>query len=200
MIAAIYARKSTDQNGVPEEESVARQVERARAYAAAKGWTVAEEHIYVDDNRSGTDFATRPAFVRLMAALKPRPAFQVHRFHQHHRGRGVRRGPEDRPQRQARRVAGSDHQPHHCCAGGQLDLHARSAAFDPMSVRQHKVICDEEPRSGGVLCAHGDDSIGGGFDHVFERRRLESVDAEDDDRRQEDRGRREDRLVASNAR
>ena len=34
MIAAIYARKSTDQNGVGEEEkSVARQIEHAKAYA-----------------------------------------------------------------------------------------------------------------------------------------------------------------------
>src|SRR5689334_1189815 len=35
---AIYARKSTEQNGVADEEkSVARQIERARAYAAGKG-------------------------------------------------------------------------------------------------------------------------------------------------------------------
>jgi hypothetical protein len=34
MVAAIYARKSTDQNVADEEESV---VDRARAYAAAKG-------------------------------------------------------------------------------------------------------------------------------------------------------------------
>jgi DNA invertase Pin-like site-specific DNA recombinase len=46
MIAAIYARKSTDQNIADEEKSVTRQVEHARAYAARKGWTVAEEHVY----------------------------------------------------------------------------------------------------------------------------------------------------------
>ena len=35
MIAAIYARKSTDQDGVADEEkSVTRQIEHARAYAA----------------------------------------------------------------------------------------------------------------------------------------------------------------------
>ena len=45
MTAAIYARKSTEQNGVAEEQrSVARQVEHARAYAARKGWTVAPDH------------------------------------------------------------------------------------------------------------------------------------------------------------
>ena len=44
MIAAIYARKSTEQNGVADEQkSVARQVDHARAYARAKGWTVDDE-------------------------------------------------------------------------------------------------------------------------------------------------------------
>jgi hypothetical protein len=41
MIAAIYARKSTEQNGVDDEEkSVTRQIEHAKAYAAKKRWTV----------------------------------------------------------------------------------------------------------------------------------------------------------------
>ncbi len=78
MIAAIYARKSTEQNGVADEaKSVTRQVDHARAYALRKGWTVAEEHVYVDDGISGAEFSTRPGFVRLMNALKPRPPFQV---------------------------------------------------------------------------------------------------------------------------
>ncbi len=78
MIAAIYARKSTEQNGVGEEEkSVTRQVEHATAYATKKGWTVAEEHVYVDDGISGAEFAKRPGFLRLMNALKPKPPFQV---------------------------------------------------------------------------------------------------------------------------
>lgn len=39
MIAAIYARKSTEQNGVADEnESVTRQIEHARAYARRKRW------------------------------------------------------------------------------------------------------------------------------------------------------------------
>jgi len=43
MIAAIYARKSTDQTGVADEQkSVARQVEHARQYAERKGCTVNE--------------------------------------------------------------------------------------------------------------------------------------------------------------
>ena len=78
MIAAIYARKSTDQNGVSDEEkSVTRQVEHAKAYALRKGWTVAEEHVYVDDGISGAEFVKRPGFLRLMNALKPRGGFQA---------------------------------------------------------------------------------------------------------------------------
>jgi site-specific DNA recombinase len=78
MIAAVYARKSTDQSGVADEQkSVARQIEHARQYAARKGWTIADEHVYVDDGISGAEFAARPSFLRLMNALKPRPAFQV---------------------------------------------------------------------------------------------------------------------------
>ena len=47
MIAAIYARKSTEQNGVGDEEkSVTRQIEHAKAYAEKKGWTVADDYIY----------------------------------------------------------------------------------------------------------------------------------------------------------
>ena len=78
MIAAIYARKSTEQNGVNDEEkSVTRQIEHARAYAAQKGWSATEEHIYSDDGISGAEFVKRPGFIRLMNALKPRPTFQV---------------------------------------------------------------------------------------------------------------------------
>jgi site-specific DNA recombinase len=78
VIAAIYARKSTDQTGVVEQErSVARQVEHARAYAAGKGWTVGDDHVYVDDGISGAEFKNRPGFLRLMNALKPAPRFQV---------------------------------------------------------------------------------------------------------------------------
>src|SRR2546425_750001 len=78
MIAAIYARKSTEQTAVVDEQkSVARQIDHARAYASRKGWTVADEHVYVDDGISGAEFANRPGFLRLMSALKPRPSFQV---------------------------------------------------------------------------------------------------------------------------
>src|SRR5216117_3069843 len=77
MLAAIYARKSTVQDVADEQRSVARQIEHARAYAARKGWTVLDEHVYVDDGISGAEFANRPGFLRLMNALKPRPSFQM---------------------------------------------------------------------------------------------------------------------------
>ena len=70
MIAAIYARKSTDQSGTDAEaKSVTRQVDHAKGYAAQKGWVVADEHVYVDDGISGAEFAKRPDFLRLMNAL-----------------------------------------------------------------------------------------------------------------------------------
>jgi len=78
MIAAIYARKSTDQSCVADvAKSVRRQIEHSRDYAQLKGWTVDESLIFVDDGISGAEFANRPGFVRLMNALKPRPSFQV---------------------------------------------------------------------------------------------------------------------------
>ena len=77
MIAAIYARKSTDQTGVAEDgKSITRQIEHGRTYATRKGWTVAEECVFVDDGISGAEFANRPGFLRLMNTLKPRPRFQ----------------------------------------------------------------------------------------------------------------------------
>jgi site-specific DNA recombinase len=78
MTAAIYARKSTDQAGVADEQrSVARQVEHARAYAEHKGWTVADAHVYADDGISGAEFARRPGLQRLLAAVKVRTPFDV---------------------------------------------------------------------------------------------------------------------------
>ena len=78
MNAAIYARKSTEQGGVTEDaKSVARQIAAGRDYAAAHGWTVQSEYVYVDDGVSGAEFVKRPGLARLMNALKPRPPFQV---------------------------------------------------------------------------------------------------------------------------
>ena len=79
MIAAIYARKSTVQAGARDKsDSVERQLEHARAYAARKGWTIAEEHAYFDDGISGAEFGDRrPGLARLLNALRPQPRFQA---------------------------------------------------------------------------------------------------------------------------
>lgn len=77
MIAAVYCRKSTEQNVADEQKSVARQVEHARSYAARKGWTVNDDLVFVDDGISGAEFTNRPGFLRLMNSLKPRAPFQV---------------------------------------------------------------------------------------------------------------------------
>ena len=77
MIAAIYARKSTEQHVADDQKSVARQIAHTREYATRKGWIVDDAHVYVDDGIAGAEFARRPGFVRLMAALKPRPPFQA---------------------------------------------------------------------------------------------------------------------------
>src|SRR5262245_46690183 len=78
MIAAVYARKSTSQDGAADEQrSVSRQLEHANAYATRKGWIVDEAHVYIDDGISGAEFANRPGFLRLINALKPKPLFQV---------------------------------------------------------------------------------------------------------------------------
>ena len=78
MIAAIYARKSPVQNGgAGMTTSVTRQVEHARAYADRKGWTVADDQIYLDDRISGAEFENRPGYMRLLNALKPQAPFEV---------------------------------------------------------------------------------------------------------------------------
>src|SRR5262249_13670810 len=60
MIAAIYARKSTDDSDRNEDaRSTSRQIERAREYAALKGWAVDEHHIFSDDAVSGAEWLPR---------------------------------------------------------------------------------------------------------------------------------------------
>jgi DNA invertase Pin-like site-specific DNA recombinase len=64
MMAAIYSRKSTEQNVAEDAKSVTRQIENARAYSLQKGWTIADEHVYVDDGISGAEFERRPGFMK----------------------------------------------------------------------------------------------------------------------------------------
>jgi len=75
MIAALYARKSTDDSDRnAEARSTARQIESATRYATAKGWTVDPQYIFTDENTSGAEWKHRPGFNALLAALEPRPA------------------------------------------------------------------------------------------------------------------------------
>jgi DNA invertase Pin-like site-specific DNA recombinase len=65
MIAAVYARKSTDQSDVAADaKSVTRQVEGHRTFITARGWTLDEAHVYTDDGVSGALFANRAEFQR----------------------------------------------------------------------------------------------------------------------------------------
>jgi DNA invertase Pin-like site-specific DNA recombinase len=78
LIAAIYARKSTDQKGIADEAgSMARQVRGAGSFIEENGWTVCEEYILQDDGVSGAEFEARTGFMRLMSALTPKAPFDV---------------------------------------------------------------------------------------------------------------------------
>jgi site-specific DNA recombinase len=78
MIAAIYARRSDDQNDRAEDaKSITRQVERGQAFAQTRGWIVAESHVFRDDAIRGAEFAKRDGFMRVLNSLKPRPSFDV---------------------------------------------------------------------------------------------------------------------------
>jgi site-specific DNA recombinase len=75
VIAAIYARKSTEDTRSKEEgKSTARQIENATAYAVAKGWTIDPDLIFVDENISGGEFVNRPGLAACRAAAA------AHRF------------------------------------------------------------------------------------------------------------------------
>lgn len=58
MRAAIYARRSTDEH---QEESLDVQLEQARRFVEAKGWTVDDAHVFVEDGVSRAEFVKRPA-------------------------------------------------------------------------------------------------------------------------------------------
>jgi DNA invertase Pin-like site-specific DNA recombinase len=67
MIAAIYARKSTEQRGADDEaKSVQLQIANARSFGVEKGWTVDEAHVYCDDAVSGADTRKLKARTRLL--------------------------------------------------------------------------------------------------------------------------------------
>ena len=70
MIAAIYARKSTEQE---RNESVERQERCCRELAAAQGWHVDDRYVFIDHAMSGAEFAKRPRLQALLETLARRP-------------------------------------------------------------------------------------------------------------------------------
>jgi site-specific DNA recombinase len=78
VIAAIYARKSTEQRGVDDEaKSVARQIENAQSFAAARGWTLDPRFVFADDAVSGAEVRKLKGRQRLMEMIAAGPPFQV---------------------------------------------------------------------------------------------------------------------------
>ncbi len=75
--AGAYCRKSTEQNVADDAKSVSRQVQRAREYAEQRGWRFDEKSVFTDDAVSGAEFRKRPGLTTLLAALQPKPKFQV---------------------------------------------------------------------------------------------------------------------------
>jgi DNA invertase Pin-like site-specific DNA recombinase len=76
VIAAIYARKSTDDSDRDAEaHSCDRQIEGATRYAAEQGSTVDARYIFRDDAVSGAEWKHRPGWTALLAALSPAPPF-----------------------------------------------------------------------------------------------------------------------------
>src|SRR5262245_50505627 len=73
MIAAIYARKSTEQHVADEERSIKRQIAYARAYAMRRGWHVADAHVFEGDGMSGAEFVKRRGLNALLAMIRQRP-------------------------------------------------------------------------------------------------------------------------------
>lgn len=67
--AAVYSRKSTEQRASEEDRSCVRQIANARAFAAAKGWHVADEHVYTDDGVSGVRTKALVSKARMLSAI-----------------------------------------------------------------------------------------------------------------------------------
>lgn len=86
--AAAYIRVSTDDQA---EYSPAAQLRLIRAWAENNGFVVDSEHVYVDEGISGRRAEKRPAFMRMIAAAKRKPApfdaILVHRFDRFARSR-----------------------------------------------------------------------------------------------------------------
>jgi site-specific DNA recombinase len=67
--AAIYARKSTDQERGASSDSLSieRQLEQAQRFAVSRGWTVVR--VFKDEAISGTEYVNRPGYLEMLGAL-----------------------------------------------------------------------------------------------------------------------------------
>jgi site-specific DNA recombinase len=73
VIAAIYARKSTEQKQADAEaKSVSRQIENAKVFARAKGWTVLDDFVFSDDNVKGAEVKKQIGRQRLLDIIHKR--------------------------------------------------------------------------------------------------------------------------------
>jgi DNA invertase Pin-like site-specific DNA recombinase len=78
MIAAIYARKSTEQKGIGDEEKFGHSTGPAcEGVRQEEGLVRGRGALYVDDGVSGAEFVKRPGLARLMLSLKPSPSFRI---------------------------------------------------------------------------------------------------------------------------
>jgi site-specific DNA recombinase len=69
MRAAIYARRSTEEH---QAASLETQVGEARRWCEARGWSVADAHVFVDSGVSRAEFKHRPGLVALLLAAERR--------------------------------------------------------------------------------------------------------------------------------
>ena len=68
---AIYAKYSShEQDGTSTIES---QIRECKEYALRQGWQVLEDHIYVDEAKSGTTVNGRDAFTEIIAVAQQKP-------------------------------------------------------------------------------------------------------------------------------
>ena len=67
MKAAIYTRRSTE---LHQDLSLELQRSEAEAFIRSKGWSFAEEHVYVDDAISRAEFKKRPGLIAMLNAAK----------------------------------------------------------------------------------------------------------------------------------
>jgi DNA invertase Pin-like site-specific DNA recombinase len=73
MRVAIYARRSTEEH---QAASLDVQLAEARAFAAARGWRVLDEHVYTDSGVSRAEFKKRPGLIAMLNAAQAH-AFDV---------------------------------------------------------------------------------------------------------------------------